>query len=174
MWAGLEECSKLKMFWKWMICWIVWCVHSRESVLLVFLVSGHCKLMRTVGVWRWEGPVILAAVDGGGRGWLFLNAIEEKASSVLQEVFFSECPMGYAGFGERLLFKFSQVVGHLRYEWNHAKEGLRTPSLGVHRQGTCGRWEGHVGGGTSIGEVLLSLRQCQSFLVCVHSNLDLK
>ena len=95
-----------------MTCCIVWCVHWRESVLLVFLVSGCCKLMRTVEVCRWEGPVVLAAVDGGGRGWLFLDAIEEKASWVLPEVVFLECPMGHAGFGERLLLGFSQVVAH--------------------------------------------------------------
>ena len=143
-----------------MTCCIVWCVHWRESVLLVFLVSGCCKLMRTVEVCRWEGPVVLAAVDGGGIGWLFLDAIEEKASWVLPEVVFLECPMGHAGFGERLLLGFSQVVAHLRHEWNHARGGLRIPSLGVHRRGTSGRWEGRVGGGTSIGEVLLSLRRC--------------
>ena len=62
----------------------MWCVHWRESVLLVFLVSGRCKLMRTVEVCRWEGPVVLAAIDGGDRGWLFLDAIEEKASWVLR------------------------------------------------------------------------------------------
>ena len=57
-------------------------LHWRESVLLVLLVSGCCKLMRTAAmeVCRREGPVVLAAVDGGGRGWLFLDAIEEKAS----------------------------------------------------------------------------------------------
>ena len=127
-----------------MTCCIVWCVHWRESVLLVFLVSGCCKLMRTVEVCRWEGPVVLAAVDGGGRGWLFLDAIEEKASWVLPEVVFLECPMGHAGFGERLLLGFSQVVAHLRHEWNHAMpEGaLRIPSLGVRRRGTSGRWRG--------------------------------
>ena len=36
--------------------------------------------MRTVDVCRREGPVVLAAVNEGETGWLFLDAIEEKAS----------------------------------------------------------------------------------------------
>ena len=45
-----------------------------------FLLSARCELMRTVEVCRREGPVVLAAVDGAGRDWLFLDAIEGRAS----------------------------------------------------------------------------------------------
>ena len=85
-------------------------------------------LMRTVEVCRWEGPVILAAFDGGGRRWLFLDGIEEKVSWVLQEVVFLSESHG-AWFGEWLLLGFARVVAHLPREWSHVRGTLLAYSI---------------------------------------------